>query len=74
MTWCYHILRSLVSLGIDANIGVFLQNFLSNRTFCVKVDNSFSDSFSQYEGVPQGCVLNTVNPRFNGPRFNGFRI
>ena len=59
-SWRFHILRSLHALGIDGNMGVFLQNFLSNRTFRVRVNDSLSDVFPQVEGVPQGCVLSTT--------------
>ena len=35
----------------------FIQNFLSSRTFRVKVGNSLSDSFPQVEGIVLSCTL-----------------
>ena len=40
-------------------MGVFIQSFLHNQT-CVQVASSVSSSYTQYEGVPQGCVLSTT--------------
>ena len=59
-TWRYHILRQLSLVGISGNLGVFLQNFLQNRSFRVRVASSCSPSFRQIEGVPQGSVLSTT--------------
>ena len=60
ITWRYHILHQLSSLKIIGNIGVFIQFFLHNRTFRVRVSSSVSSSYTQYEGVPQGCILSTT--------------
>ena len=35
----------------------YLQSFLDNRTFKVKVDNDLSDTYIQENGVPQGSVI-----------------
>ena len=59
-TWRYHILKTLHSRGINGNLGVFIQNFLTDRTFRVRIKDNLSKSFPQYEGVPQGCVLSTT--------------
>ena len=59
-TWRYHILSCLHSVGISGNMGVFLQNFLRQRSFRVRVASSCSPLFSQPEGVPQGSVLSTT--------------
>ncbi len=59
-TWRYHILHQLASLGLKGNMAVFIQSFLSHRSFQVQISSSISSSFTQYEGVPQGCVLSTT--------------
>ena len=59
-TWRYHILHQLPSLGLSGNMAVFIQSFLSHRSFRVQVSSSISSSFTQYEGVPQGSVLSTT--------------
>ena len=38
-------------------MGVFIQSFLGNQTFRVQIALSISFSFTQYEGVPQRCIL-----------------
>ena len=38
-------------------MGLFIQNFLSHRTFRVRIGNHLSSSFLQENGVPQGGVL-----------------
>ena len=35
----------------------YLQSFLDNRTFRVKVDQDLSDTYIQENGVPQGSVI-----------------
>ena len=56
-TWKHHILMELHSTGLCGPLPRFIQNFLSSRTFRLKVGNSFYDSFPQVKGVPQGSVL-----------------
>ena len=56
-TWKHHILRTLSSAGLCGPLPTFLANFLSERTFRVKVGTSMSDLAVQHEGVPQGSVL-----------------
>ena len=56
-TWKHHILKTLVDFGLKGHLPAFIKNFLSERLIKVKVGNSFSDPFPQYEGVPQGSVL-----------------
>ena len=60
-TWKYGILQDLHSLGLRANLPVFIGNFLSDRTFQIYLGTILSDKiFHQEEGVPQGAILSTT--------------
>ena len=59
-TWRYHILHQLYSWNITGNMEIFLQSLLSHRSFQVRIANTLSPSYTQYEGVPQGSVLSTT--------------
>ena len=54
------ILRKLFKYGIRGCMGFFIQNFLSRRSFRVRVGNQFSSIFVQENGVPQGGVLSVA--------------
>ena len=56
-TWKHGILMDLYNYGLRGNLPKFIANFLSNRTFQVKVANCLSNTFTQEEGVPQGSIL-----------------
>ena len=55
--WKHHILKTLSSAGLCGPLPTFIANFLSERTFRVKVGTSMSNLAFQHEGVPQGSVL-----------------
>ncbi|GBN40485.1 putative RNA-directed DNA polymerase from transposon X-element, partial [Araneus ventricosus] len=59
-TWRYGILLTLFNFGFRGNLPIFLKNFLSHRTFRVRMGNFYSDHFIQAEGVPQGSVLSVT--------------
>ena len=59
-TWKYHIIKTIYNAGIRGNMGIFIQNFLSNRTLKVKVNKSISNPFPQQQGVPQGSVMSVT--------------
>lgn len=59
-TWRYGILRDLADLGIRGRMLNCLSDFLSNRTFQVRLGVTLSRVFTQENGVPQGCVLSTT--------------
>ena len=59
-TWRLGILRKLFNYGIRGTMGLFLQNFLSNRFFRVRVGSELSERFQQVNGVPQGGVLSVA--------------
>ena len=56
-TWKYPILKKLKENRIDGQLPIFLENFLKNRTFQVRIDSTYSDTFTQLNGIPQGSVL-----------------
>ncbi|GBL79203.1 putative RNA-directed DNA polymerase from transposon X-element [Araneus ventricosus] len=58
--WRYGTLLTLFNFGSRGNLPIFLKNFLSHRTFRVRVGNFYSDHFIQAEGVPQGSVLSVT--------------
>ena len=51
------LLYKLESFGFGGKLLAWIKCYLSNRTQCVKVGNSFSSSASVLSGVPQGSVL-----------------
>ena len=53
-------MKDLHKLGLRGNLPIFIQNFLSERTFQVLLGTIFSNKFKQEEGVPQGAILSTT--------------
>ena len=51
------LILKLKSYGISGRLLAWIECFLSNRTFSVKVDKSLSDVYNVLSGVPQGSVL-----------------
>ena len=66
-TWKYGILRDLHKMGLRGYLPQFIENFLKNRSFQVKVGSHLSDPLTQEEGVPQGSVLSPLLSRL--PQF-----
>ena len=56
-TWKYGIMRDLNDFGLKGRLPHFIDNFLSNRNFKVRVGTTLSDLQGQEEGVPQGSIL-----------------
>ena len=56
-TWRYHILHQLHSLGYRGHLSYFIQNFLRDRKFKVRIKNVLSHEYEQQQGVPQGSVI-----------------
>jgi len=54
------LLKKFQKLGIVGNTFNWVENFLSNRTFQVKVGAEFSDKLIQQNGTPQGSVLSAL--------------
>ncbi|OOZ57434.1 hypothetical protein BOW43_12400 [Solemya velum gill symbiont] len=59
-TWRYGILRDLHTLGFRGHLPLFISNFLSDRSFRIRLGSTFSNSFPQDIGVPQGSVLSVT--------------
>ena len=59
-TWRYGILETVYESGIRGPLALFIQNFLRNRSFKVKIGAETSTAFPQEQGVPQGSVLSCL--------------
>ena len=59
-TWKYGILSDLHQMGLRGRLPIFIDNFLSDRCFRVRVGTSLSDSFDQEQGVLQGSILSVT--------------
>ena len=58
--WRFGILKTLHEFGFRGEMALFIQVFLRNRRFKVKVGNTLSSLRNQDEGVPQGSVLSVT--------------
>jgi hypothetical protein len=56
-TWKHGILSDLHDLGFRGHLPLFIQNFLADRQFQVRVGTTLSDIHQQEMGVPQGSIL-----------------
>ena len=54
------LLKKLLNMGVIGKTYNWIVNFLSNRTFQVKIGTSFSDKFSLESGTPQGAVISSL--------------
>ena len=59
-TWKYGIMKDLQDLGLKGRLPHFIQDFLSDRNFKVRVGSTLSESQEQEEGVPQGSILSVT--------------
>ena len=50
-------MKDLHKLGLKGRLPLFIQKFLSDRTFNVRIGNTLSDIFKQALGIPQGSIL-----------------
>ena len=55
--WKYKVISTLHSWNIRGNILHFINNFLKNREFSVRISNTLSQNHSLHNGLPQGAVL-----------------
>ena len=59
-TWKYGILQDLFNFGLRGNLPKFVQSFLQDRSFKVRIGTTFSDTHNQLNGVPQGSILSVT--------------
>jgi hypothetical protein len=55
--WINGLKYKITQLNINNNIKAWLCNFLTNRTFSVKIDQYISENHPIKAGVPQGAIL-----------------
>ena len=58
--WRRKILLTLHKWGFRGHLPIFIENFLKNRTFKVRIGRDVSQSYSLENGVPQGSVLSVT--------------
>ena len=51
------LLLKKIKMGISGKIYKFIENFLIDRSFKVKINENFSTTYKTHSGVPQGSVL-----------------
>ena len=49
--------ENLHDIGLRVRLPKFISNFLSDRSFNVRIGSTLSDIFNQEQGVPQGSIL-----------------
>jgi hypothetical protein len=59
-TWRPGILKKLQNILCNGNMLNFIKDFLSDRTFQVKINNHLSSIFNQQNGVPQGSTISVT--------------
>ena len=59
-TWEYGIMKNIRDIGLKGRLPLFIQNFLKDREFKVKVDSTLSELHKQEKGVPQGSILSVT--------------
>ena len=55
-----NILYNLLNKGIKGKLFRWIYDFLSNRTFNVRIGDTYSDNFDITSGVPQGAILSPL--------------
>lgn len=58
--WRFKVLKSLFNWGIHGNIFKYVQHFLSDRLFRVKVNNTLSEEFILENGIVQGSPISVT--------------
>ena len=58
--WRRRILDRLHAWGLRGNLPIFIQNFLTDRVFKVRIGRHLSQFYSLDNGIPQGSVLSVT--------------
>ena len=58
--WTYWIMKDLHRFDLRGRLPDFINNFMKDRYFNLRVGSTFSDSYSQEMGVPQGNILSVI--------------
>ena len=53
-------MKDLYDAGLRGHLPLLIQNFLSDRSFRVRVGNTYSNVYSQEMFVPQGSILSVT--------------
>ena len=53
-------MKDLYDIGLRGRLPLFIENFLTDRTFRVRVGNIMSKYYEQENGVPQGSILSVT--------------
>ena len=56
-TWRHQILKKMQEVGIKGQLGTFIKNFMKDRSFQVRIENTLSETYTQKNGIIQGSVL-----------------
>jgi len=59
-TWKYGIMQGLFSAGLRGCLPLFIEGFLQNRQFCIRLGYHKSDLFDQEMGLPQGSIMSVT--------------
>ena len=59
-TWQGGILSDLYDLGFRGHLPKFIENFLADWQFQVRIGTTLSDVHEQEMGVPQGSILSSA--------------
>ena len=59
-TWKFGIMRDIYNAGLRGRLPGFIEEFLKNRKFQVRIGSCYSDLFDQEMGVPQGSILSVT--------------
>ena len=60
MTWRYGIVEKVYRMGLRGNLPKFIQSFLTDRRFKVRVGDTLSTKRTLENGVPQGSTLSVL--------------
>ena len=59
-TWRYNILSKMYRWGLRGKLPRFIESFLSDRYFKIKVGNTISQHHTLENGIPQGSTLSVI--------------